>query len=71
MSGSLYDPAISRLMQTNPELAAIERRRMLAAMLMKQGLDYHDAVEHFEFNIIGGWLGDMTPIFNIPVEEFP
>lgn len=37
MSGSLYDPAISRLMQTNPELAAIERRRMLAAMLMQQG----------------------------------
>jgi len=33
----MYDPAISRLMETNPELAAIERRRMLAAMLMKQG----------------------------------
>ena len=37
MSGSMYDPAISRLMETNPELAAIERRRMLAAMLMQQG----------------------------------
>jgi len=33
----MYDPAISRLMETNPELAAIERRRMLAAMLMQQG----------------------------------
>lgn len=37
MSGSMYDPAISRLMETNPELAAIERRRRLAAMLMQQG----------------------------------
>ena len=37
MSGSMYNPAISRLMETNPELAAIERRRMLAAMLMQQG----------------------------------
>lgn len=33
----MYDPYISRLMQTDPEAAAIERRRMLAQALMQQG----------------------------------
>jgi soluble lytic murein transglycosylase-like protein len=33
----MYDPRISALAQQDPELAAIERRRMLAAMLMQQG----------------------------------
>jgi hypothetical protein len=24
---------------------------------------YEMAVEHFEFNVIGGWVGEQTPIF--------
>jgi len=31
--------------------------------LVAGGLTYDDAVEHFEFNIIGAWVGDNTPIF--------
>lgn len=31
--------------------------------LVADGLTYDDAVEHFEFNIIGAWVGDSTPIF--------
>lgn len=31
--------------------------------LMAQGMDYMDAVEHFNFNIIGAWVGDLTPCF--------
>jgi hypothetical protein len=31
--------------------------------LMADGLDYEDALEHFQFNIIGGWVGDRTPAF--------
>ncbi len=23
----------------------------------------HEAMEHFEFNIIGGWVGEFTPMF--------
>ena len=37
MSGSMYDPRISALALQDPELAAIERRRALAAALMQQG----------------------------------
>lgn len=32
-------------------------------MLVAQGMEPEDADEHFEFNIVGGWLGSGTPIF--------
>ena len=25
--------------------------------------NYVDAIEHFEFNVIGGYIGDTTPAF--------
>jgi hypothetical protein len=31
--------------------------------LMKQGMDKEEAREFFEFNILGAWVGDTTPIF--------
>jgi hypothetical protein len=31
--------------------------------LMKQGMNYESAVEFFEFNTIGGWFGEGTPVF--------
>jgi len=32
-------------------------------MLVAQGSDPDEVDEHFEYNIIGGWLGSGTPIF--------
>lgn len=29
----------------------------------EDGMTYEEAVEHFEFNVIGGWYGDGTPMF--------
>lgn len=31
--------------------------------LMKGGMDREGAVEFFEFNTLGGWFGDGTPVF--------
>jgi len=31
-------------------------------ILMKD-MSYEDAVEHFEYNVIGAWCGDGTPCF--------
>tara|TARA_R100000306_G_C4284250_1_gene96722 strand:- start:93 stop:389 length:297 start_codon:yes stop_codon:yes gene_type:complete len=33
-------------------------------ILMKiDGMDYEEAVEFFDFNIQGAWVGDQTPVF--------
>ena len=26
-------------------------------------MSYEEAVEYFDFNVIGGWVGDSTPVF--------
>ena len=33
------------------------------AIYMKQGMTYEEAVEYFDFNVIGMWVGDGTPEF--------
>ena len=32
-------------------------------ILVKEGASYEEAVEHFDFNIAGSYVGKMTPIY--------
>ena len=32
-------------------------------ILMGQGLDYEEAVEHFDYNVLGAYVGPNTPVF--------
>jgi hypothetical protein len=32
-------------------------------VLMKQGMTDEEAVEYFEYNVLGSWIGDITPVF--------
>ena len=32
-------------------------------VFMGQGMDEEEAEEHFGFNVIGGWVGEGTPIY--------
>ena len=36
--------------------------------LMADGMSYEEALEFFEFNIVGAWMGDATPAYLEPVE---
>jgi hypothetical protein len=38
------------------------------AILVEQGLSTEDALEHFEFNIAGAYVGEHTPVFVHPFE---
>lgn len=31
--------------------------------ILAKEMDYEDAVEFFEFNVVGAWVGEQTPIF--------
>jgi hypothetical protein len=37
--------------------------KKIIEILMNEGMEYRDALEHFHFNILDGNLGDLTPIF--------
>ena len=43
-------------------IVAYDLEKVLAK-LMKDGMTYEEAVDWYEFNMIGSWCGDTTPCF--------
>ena len=48
---------------------AVYDRNKIIDILIDEGGTEEEAEEHFQYNIIGGWVGEFTPIFMIPAEE--
>ena len=44
-------------------VAAYDRDRCIDILIKRDGMDYDEAVEFFNFNVIGAWVGEMTPVF--------
>jgi len=65
-----YDGAIigtaSRL--SKPTLVAYDSSRILS-ILRRRGMSHEEAVEWFEFNIAGAWVGENTPVLIRRVED--
>lgn len=45
-----------------PSIALYDRCKCIE-ILINQGLTFEDATEHFNVNVIGGFLGEYTPSF--------
>lgn len=39
------------------------------AVLMRQGMSVEDAIEYFDFNVIGAYVGEGTPMFATLLEK--
>jgi hypothetical protein len=44
-------------------LIAVYSTQKVIKVLKEQGMDEEEAHEFFEFNVIGSWMGDGTPMF--------
>ena len=44
------------------QLVAYDKEKVIKK-LMKDKMSYEEAIEYFEFNIIGAWVGEKTPVF--------
>ena len=42
---------------------AIYSYKKVIKILMKQGMDREGAIEYFDYNIAGAFVGDQTPVF--------
>ena len=51
------------------QLCAIYDADKVIDILMKEGMDYAEALEHFDFNIAGAYVGEQTPIFIHKIER--
>lgn len=64
-----HDNAIIGVGQRCGQLAlAVYDNAIIRANLMAEGMDETDAIEFFNFNILGGWHGVHTPILMEPTE---
>ena len=65
-----FDDAIIGVGTINQNLRVVYDEPLVIEMLQDQlGLEYLEAVEYFEFNISGMYVGENTPLFFTPVEE--
>jgi hypothetical protein len=46
-----------------PALALYDRDKCIEILMTRDGMDYEGAVEFFEFNTLGAWVGEHTPVF--------
>jgi hypothetical protein len=59
LEGALF--GICNRFGQNP-LAAYDMEKIFK-IYMDEGMTYDEAVEYFEFNVIGAWVGEDTPVF--------
>lgn len=45
-----------------PILAVYSKSKMLNVLMFRDGMTYDEADEYIEFNCIGAWVGEQTPI---------
>lgn len=48
---------------TQSPLALYDRQKCIEILMNRDGMSEEDADEFFEFNVIGAWMGDNTPVF--------
>ena len=59
-----FDDAILGLGRrcSQPDLLVYDVDKCVA-ILMKDGMTDEEAMEYFEYNVVGSWMGEGTPIF--------
>ena len=61
------DAVIGIVYGTNAK--AVYSVKKIIDILMEEEMSYEDAVEHFEYNIAGSYVGEKTPVFVYDVQE--
>ena len=65
-----YDPCLVGIgyrFKDGP-LAVYDINKVLKVLQTRDGMSVEGSEEVFQFNIVGGWLGDGTPMFIEPLE---
>jgi hypothetical protein len=52
-----------------PMLAVYSWEKMVDVCTKRDGMTYDEATEYIEYNCIGAWVGERTPIIVMPFED--
>ena len=61
------DAVIGIVFGANPK--AVYSVKGIIDILMEDDMSYEDAVEYFEYNIAGSYVGEKTPVYVYDVQE--
>jgi hypothetical protein len=64
-----FDEAFIGLSQriNEPLCAVYSYEKMVDVLMSRDGMDYEDAVDYLDFNVVGAWVGEQTPIIVMPI----
>ena len=51
-----------------PMLSVYSWEKIIEILIKRDDMDFEDAVEFIEFNILGAWVGEKTPIIVMPLD---
>ena len=65
-----FDEALIGFSQrlNEPLLAVYNWQRMVQILKNRDKMSYDEAVEYIDYNCIGAWIGEQTPIIVMPIE---
>jgi len=59
-----FDEAILGVIHDFNRTAVCYSESKIIELLMKEdGMDYDEAIEYYQFNILGAWMGEDTPMY--------
>ena len=45
------------------EAVCYDTEKVIELLMKHDGMDYEEAVEYMQFNMMGAWVGETTPVF--------
>lgn len=60
-----YEEAIIGIAERCSQAAVVvyDAEKCIEILMQRDGMDYDEAFEFFQFNTLGAWVGDGTPLF--------
>lgn len=59
-----FDDAIVGIgQQFNTHFVVYDYDQVIQTLIDRDGMDEEGAIEYFEFNVVGAWVGEATPCF--------
>ena len=53
-----------------PILAVYSYEEIVRVCMERDGMEYDEAVEYVDFNVVGAWVGEQTPIIVMPLGNY-
>jgi hypothetical protein len=51
-------------------VVAYSVEKILDILINRDGMTYEEAIEYYDYNIVGAWMGELTPVFITNYKNF-